>query len=116
MSRKRPANRSATRKPADPHVEEVRRLRRDPWCAAALEDGQPLEEVRRLYAERNPRDPLDALRDLARELHQVEARRRELVAQRSELVAQLRASGASWNTLAAAAQVARPTLIQAGRS
>ena len=111
MGRKRTApNRAATRKPVDPHADELRRLRSDPWAAAALASGAPIEMVREGFLGRHPDVRLS---EIARELVAVDTRRRELLAERAQVVAQLRRSGWSWNRLADTAGVSRPALIQA---
>jgi len=60
-------------------------------------------------------DQVARLRRVARSLRELEVRRVELLAERGRLVDQLRARGESWDRVARAAGVSRPTLIQARR-
>jgi len=111
---KRPPKRNATRREGPSSSSgDVSALRRDPWCAAALDSGVPIEDVRAAYAARNPSDPIDRLATIARDLRSLEDRRRALVLERSELVLELRSAGVPWHRLVEASGVSRPTLIQA---
>lgn len=73
-------------------------------------------DVLRLPAPRRSRETvndLDRLRRVGRSLRELESRRSALLQERALLVEQLRARGESWDRLAQAARVTRPTLIQA---